>query len=528
MTVLDNMLRRGYFPKELPPCFNTKTLADALNNPLFVADDVFKAPKQLRTGRAQLVDASKSVSLPTSHSLIKPGKNRRQLQVPHPTHFYSLSKALNDNWNDIISHCQRSTLSLSTPKIDPANNRAIVPNDSGGVRPFRRIADRTHGNFLLVCDVSGFYNSIYTHSIPWAFHTKPTSKLDYSNRLFGNVIDKLIRNGQDQQTRGIPTGTDTSFVVAEAILSSVDQEIVRRHPRIKGFRFYDDFEVVCEDEMSAQAVLITIEECLRGVELQLNDRKTRIVRLPEPLDHEWVSVLRNFPLNTIPANTCLADFADLAFRLSKNFPHDPVLKYALAHRLFKVDATQIWIIYQDILLQMLRSEPQLANLVSHELIKYSLSGLRLEKDKLKETLYDNITRYMKLGATNEVVWCIWMCLLFSLDIDERVASILTQTDDSFIGILVLDAINKGLIARSLDVTRWSQLIKEDEIYKESWLIVYEAAAQGWLPILDTSNYINMHDCFGALNRFGVRFYNPASYTITQSLLLKLHPSEVIY
>ena len=525
MTVLDNMLRRGYFPKELPPCFNTRTLADALNDPRFVADNVFKAPKP--SNRTQLVNASQSVSLPTSHSLINPGKNRRQLQIPHPTHFYSLSKALNDNWNDIISHCQCSTLSLSTPKLDPENNRAIVLNESGDVRPLRRIADRTHGNFLLVCDIAAFYNSIYTHSIPWAFHTKGVAKQLRKDSLYGNLIDKLTRNGQDGQTRGIPTGTDTSFVIGESILSAVDREIVSRPSHIKGFRFYDDFEIVCQDEISAREVLITIEECLREFELQLNDRKTRIVSLPELLDHEWVSALRNFSLNPIPTGMCLVDFTDLAFRLSKNFPHDQVLKYALKI-LFKVDATEIWLIYQDILLQILRSEPQLARLVSHQLITYSLKGLSLGKEKLKETLENNITRYMKLGATNEVVWCIWMCLLFGLHIDEKVASVLTQTDDSFIGILVLDAREKGLIDESLDMTRWSQLMKEDEIYNKSWLFVYEAAAQGWLPILDASDYINMHDCFGALNSFGVRFYNPANYNITQSLLQELYLYERMY
>jgi hypothetical protein len=92
--------------------------------------------------------------------------------------------------------------------------------------PVARARSRTASRYLLATDLSQFYPSIYTHSIPWALHTKSVAKAkpnDYS--LLGNVLDLAMRNGQDKQTIGIPIGPDTSLVIAEAILSSVDVQL---------------------------------------------------------------------------------------------------------------------------------------------------------------------------------------------------------------------------------------------------------------------------------------------------------------
>jgi hypothetical protein len=48
----------------------------------------------------------------------------------------------------------------------------------------------------------------------------------------------------DGQTHGIPIGPDTSLVVAEILLSSVDQSMLNAHPDlISGFRYVDDYEL---------------------------------------------------------------------------------------------------------------------------------------------------------------------------------------------------------------------------------------------------------------------------------------------
>jgi hypothetical protein len=100
---------------------------------------------------------------------------------------------------------------------------------------------RSRSRYVIQTDISRFYQSIYTHSIPWALHGKAAAKANRSRRLIGNTLDKLVREGQDRQTIGVPIGPDTSLIIAEIILSSVDEALKRK--RLKnGLRYIDDYD----------------------------------------------------------------------------------------------------------------------------------------------------------------------------------------------------------------------------------------------------------------------------------------------
>ena len=72
---------------------------------------------------------------------------------------------------------------------------------------------------MLTTDLSRFFPTIYTHSVPWAFHSKSVAKKNKNPTLkyFGNLLDLALRQAQDGQTIGIPIGPDTSHMIAEAI-----------------------------------------------------------------------------------------------------------------------------------------------------------------------------------------------------------------------------------------------------------------------------------------------------------------------
>lgn len=49
--------------------------------------------------------------------------------------------------------------------------------------------------YVLHTDISDCYGSIYTHSVPWALHTKTVAKANRDdNNLIGNTIDKHLRD----------------------------------------------------------------------------------------------------------------------------------------------------------------------------------------------------------------------------------------------------------------------------------------------------------------------------------------------
>ncbi len=102
-----------------------------------------------------------------------------------------------------------SDFSLSSPVItDP--RRGIGRKYKMDERSERRARVYAQGRYLLRTDISRFYPSVYTHSIPWAIHGKEYSKQHRFDKNLGNQLDKLVQSCQYGQTNGIPIGPDTT------------------------------------------------------------------------------------------------------------------------------------------------------------------------------------------------------------------------------------------------------------------------------------------------------------------------------
>src|SRR5690606_34588468 len=112
-------------------------------------------------------------------------------------------------------------------------------------------------------DISQFYPSIYTHSLPWAilgkekakkfYYIKSTQSTHWSTLLRTNAdaklysvcdhLDTLIRNCNEKQSVGLPIGPDTSFILAECITARIDKEIKNKLTNVvhEGVRYFDDY-----------------------------------------------------------------------------------------------------------------------------------------------------------------------------------------------------------------------------------------------------------------------------------------------
>lgn len=163
---LASILARGYFPKELPPPFNTKlfaTFAEAAP-PVFYLDTTKNGIK------------GNLVSRPAVHNLARTGTLRRKLTIPNPVNQYQVARAVAEGWGDLKAACIVSPISLTTPRYLKHGFRAISPRNPFDAIPAARARSRTASRYLLATDLSQFYPSVYTHSIPWALHTKAVAK----------------------------------------------------------------------------------------------------------------------------------------------------------------------------------------------------------------------------------------------------------------------------------------------------------------------------------------------------------------
>lgn len=494
MPLLEDLLAKSYFPAELPPCFTTATFAAACSFPNGIPLG-FRNP-----ATAQLCN----------FSLAKAGnaRFRRRLSLVNPIIFFQIATSIASNWSALERHMATSTLSLSTAVYRPQHARALSHlSYSPAIRVDRQAKDRGTAKAILVADISEFYHSIYTHSISWALHTKAIAKTPARGRL-GDRLDRAIQNAQHGQTIGIPIGPDTSLVIAEVILSSLETNLRSRIPLLRGSRFVDDFELSFPDYASAEKALAILQEELLQLELRLNPRKTSVRVPPVALEPEWVSELRKFRIrNNAGERGDLIAYFDLMTRFLLLHPNDHVSKYGLQRfKQFQPRLANLPL-YQSLLCHMGVVEPGSIREVVQALLFLRSNLNALDLGALRETLNAVIRSSSPLGHHYEAAWALWAAMQFQIQLDQETIAILGNTENSVVAVLACDAHANG-VAPNLDLTRWASRMNGKDLRGEEWLLSYEANVQGWLGTVGGGDHVTADPEFGYLKASGVRFYVP--------------------
>jgi len=510
MTNAISLLKAGYFPRELPPPFSTLSYATLFERKKASFPNVFdKTVKPAVTSSA------------CPHNLARAGSLRRRLSIPNPINYLQLAVQIESDWTSLHAHFTKSKLSLSTPDLANAGARAVGRRHNLDELPTFRAKLRASSRYILSSDISSFYPTIYTHAVPWALSGKAASKkAKTSPSLLGNELDRLVRNGQDGQTIGIPIGPDTSLVLAETLLAAVDEALLKGGP-VNGFRYMDDFEFGFRTQAEAEQFLARLQSAVHEVELQLNPRKTAISPLPEPVEPPWVSELRTFLFRagSKSQHYDLIRYFNRAFEHRNQTPEQPVLKYAVS----RLNATSVdsanWPIFQHLLLQSVSSEPGSLPFVIEQFKFYGDAGYPLDIPTLTAALSGVIAIHAPLGHGSEVAWAMWGALLFGLKIDPTAVAALGSMEDSVVALLSLDANSQGLLGAGFVSPLWTSLMTSEELVDEQWLLAYEANVQGWLPGAGGKDNVSLVPSFSFLKAEGVRFYDPsvrASYKASRS------------
>ncbi len=231
----------------------------------------------------------------------------------------------------------------------------------------------------LVTDVSNFYPSIYTHAVDWAIRGKAAAKADRSARTLGGKIDGALRRSRDGQTIGISIGPDTSWLIAELVLSRVDEALLKRFPHLidRGFRWVDDVTLYTQSGSEAEQVLGSYQEELARFELSLNPSKTRIFDGILPTDELWLIQLRQARYrddNDKHLTNDVTDLFDLAFQFAHDNPSSNAISYAIK-RCNPFPAGTAWSRFQQYVLTAAVLEPACLSHV-HDIYMASVMGDR--------------------------------------------------------------------------------------------------------------------------------------------------------
>ncbi len=496
MLTLRKLLSNGYFPTRLPPPFTTAEFAKKFGIKSEVASIQAKFSRCPQTRAA-------------NHNQARPGSLRRKLAIPNPINFWLLADFVVQNQAAILPPAAGSPISLSKPDVtSPNRRRAIERSSDFDDLPGQRSHIRSRAAYILKADVSRFYHSIYTHSISWALHTKAVAKVTRRRgALLGNQIDGLLRDMQDGQTVGIPIGPDTSFLIAELILSKVDQTLFSR-ARLRGIRYIDDYEFAFGTRAEAEEALALLQEALNEYELALNPSKTSIGRLPQPADSLAISELRCFRFRRSGHGQKwdLVRFVDRAFFLAGEFPDEAILTYAVRKTGGENIKKENWQLHQDFLLHCAINEPGSLEAVLQQLSRYRAAGFPVSVPEITETVNLLIQRHAPLGHGSEVAWSVWTAIVLDCPLQAATASAAASMTDSAVALLLLHAHAKGLIPGSQFAAQLIPFMTAQDLRSEMWLLVYEANFKGWLPFRG-ADFVARDRFFRHLKHEKVSFYN---------------------
>lgn len=420
----------SYFNFDLPHYFNFETLLSKVSAELegkllvdfLLIDPSTGKPKPPYPGHCEDVN----------YKLLnnKDGKFAwRPFQLIHPALYVSLVHCITEKKNWLLI-TERFKEFKANPNIHccsiPIESESEVSDKAETVSKWwqeieqRSIALALQYEYVLHTDISDCYGSIYTHSVPWALHTKAVSKADRGPGLVGNNIDRHLQDMSFGQTNGIPQGSVLMDFVAEMVLGYADLELTDKITKAgitdyQIIRYRDDYRIFSNNPQDIDHITKLLTETLIDLGMRLNAQKTmvsnNVVRDSIKADKLYWNTSKNGAKD-------LQQHLLLIHDLAEKFPNSGSLVKALTkffERLQGVkEVTQNVDVYISIIVDIAYKNPRTYPIASAILSKL-LSFIEKLVDQLQ--LLDVVTkRFDKIPNTGHIK--IWLQRI-SLKIDRK-------------------------------------------------------------------------------------------------------------
>ncbi|HEM6120849.1 TPA: RNA-directed DNA polymerase [Streptococcus suis] len=207
---------------------------------------------------------------PIYFNIPKKGLTRRQYKLPNLYSYVNLVSFMCDNKAQFTDVFLENKFSISK-FFDSPKYKFPVTEEIKSKLLFS-------GQKLLHLDLSNFYHTLYTHSIPWMLMGKASAKANH-NTGFANELDKLIEACQYGETHGIPTGNLASRIVAELFMCHFDKKL--EDEGFKYARYVDDFTFSYSIDSEKDKFVEQVNLLCREYNLYLNSEKTLIEEFPQ-------------------------------------------------------------------------------------------------------------------------------------------------------------------------------------------------------------------------------------------------------
>jgi hypothetical protein len=537
----EKLIGQGYLPKELPPGFTSELLAQNLEEVKSRWADFENLQTIRQEGESKSdwnqkkndFNSKYGCSQPAYFSISKGKLARRVLQIPNPKHFITVCELISKNWEFYNTLFESSPFSMSYPMLDEGEAKRAVKTFSTGV-PYLRdeILKRSARKVIQIkADISKFYPTIYTHTIPWSIVGKSTAKkmlktskselnnlvesgdLDAINYSAADKLDSAVRACQDRQSIGVPIGPDTSHVIAELIACRLDGEIQDKFKGIdiEAVRFYDDYYIFVSTLDEADKVVKGLQTILNEYQLEVNDKKVEINEYPFSFENDWVTKLNQYEFKKTNLRNGLKHYFSLVWGIGAihKSKTDWVFKYAL--RTFEFRTIEIqkncWELFENLLLKTTLIQPAILDITTRILLSYRECITDRSIQKISQLVCDIIVSHAPVNHSFEVSWALWLAKSFEVEISEETANLVLKTkDDSSILILLCMAREMELVKGNPNFEVIESILKDDVLFSSNWLLAYESLKNGWL-IPAEDHLIEKNGFFKILADLNISFLN---------------------
>jgi len=464
------LLKEGFFPAQIPPCFNSEQYANLALRPI---------PRWI-------LDTKHKDYAYEKYSAPRVGHNRRPLAITNPIPQLKLSKIICENWSSINGHFSKSKMSVSRPAFSSNPGRSILITPTHQL-PDKKLLLSRGARYVLISDISHFFPTIYTHSIPWAIHGKSIAKRNRGPSLFGNQLDAAVSECQRNQTAGIPIGPDTSHIISEIVGTSVDvllRDKLGKWPT--GLRYVDDFYLFFEDYSEAVLALNKLNNSLSEYELKMNGPKTKIIPCEKLMEDAWTHSFSDYELSPekIKQRRQLTHYFDIAFSTAEREPEQNVMQFAIRKMQSEIIKKDNWPVFEAFLLRSALAYPntiQDVALIADTYFRYGYP-LQISPHGWRGVINNIICEHASAKHESEVAWALWLAARLGIQISGDAVRAIEQSNLGSVPILIalyLESIGK--LKKKID----RRLLPEHSNFNcENWLLCYEGSEQGWI------NHIN--------------------------------------
>jgi hypothetical protein len=497
------LLSTAYLPEELPPAVTSRDYSDFCRRN-FIA---------IRAQKDQLIKLATNYETYTAPRNVS---GRRALAVVHPLAQLGVSLLITERRKEIKAILQKSGTSLYDISEVASEGRAFAGLD---FRKRKSLAAKLHSEkaFILQADISRFFYTAYTHSIPWAVLGKEKAKellrtdRKKLNAHWSSKIDEALQSCQSRETFGIPVGPDTSRVLAEILLSGVesDKELSKFLRAGRAFRLLDDFSIGFDTETEAKHALRAIRQVLWKYNLQLNEEKTKILTSPLIFREKWKLDFDKAPLSKIDPEQQLRDIEyliDLALNACFETQTGTPAQWA-CRRLSR--ATVLSGTFQALLDSMFRLSRDFPICISY-VVSFLINNQRLcsneeTRVRVKDWIRSILAMHLPQGHNFEVAWSL--VAAGALRIKLQIGDV--PLDGMFPGSIVLALFGllweRNLLGFPLSRWDWRGQLRAQGVHGENWLLLHEAVRRKWTADKKLISYASAHPILSQALKENVAF-----------------------